>query len=71
MYEQNTEHRPGAMGGHFMDVLHQITACAPKREMCPPSEDCAPKESNRPGFTGEKFETCVPPNTACAPLPQA
>ena len=41
----------------------------PKRELCPPSEDCAPKKSNRPGAIGVHFRACAPPkNCLCHPI---
>ena len=47
--------------GAFRGRVPQIIACAL------PSEDCAPKESNRPGATGVHFGPVPPQNTACAP----
>ena len=39
----------------------------PKREVSPPSEDCAPKETNRLGVTGVQFEAWDSQNTAYHP----
>ena len=46
----------------------QIIACAPQaRNVPPPSEDCALKESSRPSAMGWHFETVLPQITVCAP----
>ena len=42
--------------GHF-------GAVPPNHCLCPSSENCAPKESNRPGATGMHFGTCAPPTS--------
>ena len=55
--------------GAFRDrAPTQITAYGPQAKIVPLSEDCAPKESNRPAVTGVHFGACAPPqNTAFAP----
>ena len=54
-------------GGHFVALPPpKITACAPQARNVPPSEDGAPKESNKRSTTGH-FETVPPQYTACFP----
>ena len=61
---QARRHWGGAFRGR---ALSQIIACAPKRELYPPSEDCAPKESNSPCAAGWHFGAVPPQIAACAP----
>ena len=60
--------RPDSMGGGISGPCPTKSLFVPsKHEICPPSEDCAPKESNMPGATGVHLGPAAPPkNTACA-----
>ena len=53
-------------GGILGPCTSKSLLVPPKREVCPLSEVCALKESNRPGATGVYFKASTPQNTACA-----
>ena len=54
----------GAFRGHSPKLLVPPPPC--KREICSPSKDCAPKESNTPCAAGVHVGACIPQTTACA-----
>ena len=58
-------------GGAFRGRAPKSLLVPPKREICLlPSEDCAPKESNRPSAIGVHFRKCAPPKHYLCPSPQ-
>ena len=64
---EDSDSSPAPWGGAFRGRAPEITACVYRARNVPPSEDCAPKESNRPRATEVHFGAYAPRNTACAP----